>query len=345
MLALPYPSKTLKSFQQSRHSKTQPSKLPKAESRRQATEHSQNLPQTQLVTVVKGAGMPTWIRSRSTLAVLALLSAACMPPEWGANALLNPWRRPLPPAPRLAHEDVAFTSEGLTLRGWLFRAEGPRQGLIVYLHGISDNRQSGVGVAQRFVPGGYDVFLYDSRAHGTSDGKYCTYGFHEKRDLSAALDALKADRAIVFGSSLGAAVALQAAAVDARIVAVIAQSSFSDLRAIVEDRAPWIATRSEVDQALALAEARGEFKVAEASPRAVAGAIRVPVLLLHGERDRETRPEHSRRIFDALTAPKRLILVPAAGHNDVLGGAGVWGKIEEWLGTVRATTSHRPDGT
>jgi pimeloyl-ACP methyl ester carboxylesterase len=263
------------------------------------------------------------------LAELGLL--ACMPAEWGANAILHPSRRALAKGLALPHIDLEIRTEGIVLKGWLVRAQGERRGLIVYLHGIADNRESGVGFAERFVPKGYDVLLYDARAHGESGGENCTYGYFEKRDLLRALDAVGAREAVVFGSSLGAAVALQAAPLDARIRAVIAQSPFSDLGTIIRERAPWIATESEIQEAIGIAEARGRFKVSEVSPQKAALEIRVPVLLIHGDADRKTRPEHSLRIHAALRGPKTLLLVPGAGHDDVLQREEPWRAIEAFV--------------
>jgi pimeloyl-ACP methyl ester carboxylesterase len=134
---------------------------------------------------------------------------------------------------------VSFESGGERLEGWRFRAAGERQGLVLYLHGIADNRQSGIGVARRLVAQGYDVYAFDERAHGRSTGEACTYGYLERHDVSRALDALGAPRAILLGHSLGASVALQAAAVDPRVRGVVAASSFSDLPTIVRERARW----------------------------------------------------------------------------------------------------------
>jgi pimeloyl-ACP methyl ester carboxylesterase len=56
----------------------------------------------------------------------------------------------------------------------------------------------------------------------------------------------------------------------------------------------------------------------------------VPVLLVHGVDDHDTLPVHSQRVFDALHDPKQLILVPGAGHNDVLRSR-VWDQIKTWM--------------
>lgn len=273
----------------------------------------------------------THLRTRHLVASLALVAlAGCMPPEWGANGLLHPMRH-VAADTVLHHDDVAFRSDGFLLKGWLFRGRAPRRGLIVYLHGSSDNRGSGVGIAARYAGKGWDVLAYDSRAHGESEGTICTYGYYEKRDLIAALDAVGARDAILFGASLGAAVALQAAPLDSRIHGVIAQSSFSDLDTAARERAPWFATRGEVAEAFAIAERQGRFRVADVSPVDAARHIAVPVLLIHGAADSETPPDHSRRIFAALAGPRQLLIVPGAHHNDVLSTAEVWAAIDRWL--------------
>jgi pimeloyl-ACP methyl ester carboxylesterase len=113
-----------------------------------------------------------------------LALSGCMPPSWGAAALLHPSRKALTEAPPLPAESVEIAGDGVVLKGWLFRAAGERWGTIVYLHGSADNRASVVGVAKRYVPKGYDVLAYDSRAHGDSTGDACTYGYYEKRALA-----------------------------------------------------------------------------------------------------------------------------------------------------------------
>ena len=55
--------------------------------------------------------------------------------------------------------------------------------------------------------------------------------------------------------------------------------------------------------------------------------IRVPVLLNHGADDRDTRPEHSQRVFDALGGPKQLMLA-----NESLNAT--WPAVERWVESI-----------
>lgn len=70
------------------------------------------------------------MRLRAGLCLLAC--ASCIRPEWGANAVLHPYRKPLAAVPDLPYDEVGFTGEGgIALRGWRFRASGERRGLLV----------------------------------------------------------------------------------------------------------------------------------------------------------------------------------------------------------------------
>ena len=113
---------------------------------------------------------------------------------------------------------------------------------------------------------------------------------------------------LAFGISLGAAVALQAAAEDPRIVLVVAVSPFSDLRTVAAERAPFFASRGNIAEAFRLAEAQAAFRADDVNPAAAAARIHVPVLVIHGADDPETPPAHSERIYRALAGPKKLIL-------------------------------------
>jgi pimeloyl-ACP methyl ester carboxylesterase len=262
--------------------------------------------------------------------VLLLGLAASQLPAIGAALILHPPRRHvIMDTPRMC-EDVKLQGEGVTLHGWRCKAVGDRRGTLIYLHGFADNRVGGVGVMERFRKRGFDVLAYDSRAHGESGGDACTYGFHEKEDLRRVIDTLDSGPVVLLGSSLGAAVALQLAADDSRISAVVAAESFSDVRTVVTERAPFFFSSGAVSRAILCAEKEGKFEIDAASPALAAQTIKAPVMLIHGEIDKDTPPKHSRRIFAKLSGVKRLTLTPGAGHNQSLKGD-VWEDIEQWI--------------
>jgi uncharacterized protein len=197
-------------------------------------------------------------------AVLLVALAMALAPEQlaaaGAGGLLHPARRLVTAAPPLTCDDTTFSGDGLDLKGWRCKGSAPRRGTLIYLHGSADNRTSGVGVIERFGARGFDVTAYDSRGHGESAGDVCTYGFFEKRDLYRVLDSVNPGPIVLVGTSLGAAVALQEAAEDRRVTAVVAAETFADLRAVATERAPFFFTPGIIAQAFRIAEQQGTSK-------------------------------------------------------------------------------------
>jgi pimeloyl-ACP methyl ester carboxylesterase len=258
-------------------------------------------------------------------------------PSAGAGGLLHPGRRRVDRPPPPTCEEATLAGEGVSLKGWRCRASTTRRGTVVYLHGVADNRTSAAGIVERFGGRGFDVVAYDSRAHGESEGEACTYGFFEKQDLHRVLDTIGPGPIVLVGTSLGAAVALQEAARDPRVTAVVAAETFSDLRTVATERAPWFFTSGIIARAFRLAEQQGRFQVDDVSPVVAAGEIRIPVLLVHGAADTDTPPSHSQRVLAALAGPKQLILVAGARHNEALRDS--WGDVERWLGETLSPPS------
>lgn len=229
---------------------------------------------------------------------------------------------------RVHYQEVDFRSfDGTRLHGWFLQA-GRWKPTVIALHGVTGNRTSMLRFAMVLYQAGFNVFVFDGRGHGLSQGEFVTYGYHETRDISALIDYLIREHKVreksigLIGMSMGAAIALQVAARDKRIRAVWAESPFSSLEQI---SAEYIADATRLPQsmlkpvtwgAMFVANRRGRFNVSEVSPMAIAPHISCPVQLVHGAADTFVRPEHSQRIFKALTTlPKELWLVPQAAHT------------------------------
>jgi len=230
-----------------------------------------------------------------------------------------------------ARSDLVTTApDGISLRGWKVKAAHPNGKWVLLLHGRSQNRLSMMGYAKMLLTSGYSVVMMDARAHGKSGGTISTYGHVERYDVKAVMDALTAsepvDHAYALGESMGAAVALQAAAVDPRIEAVIAEGAFRNLHEVMFDYAGlrWSAFlgktlfRPAAILAVHEAEQQGGFKFDDVSPEASVSERKFPVMLISGLSDHNIPKRHAQAIYSAASGPKELWLVPKAHHQGAL---------------------------
>lgn len=218
------------------------------------------------------------------------------------------------------------TAEGIPLSCWLIKGPPGGSGTIIYLHGVSECKIVGLPLAKRFHDAGFNVFLYDSRAHGDSGGRYCTYGFYEKHDTSTVINYLhtRSDLRLgkigLMGTSMGAAIAVQVAAIDSRVAAVVAESGFATLRSVFDDyqkrmiKLPWHYLRNIV---IKRSEYIAHFKANAVSPVEAVRDVHVPIFILHGTADNLIKYTYSVNLFESTGEPKELWLIEGARHNDM----------------------------
>ena len=174
---------------------------------------------------------------------------------------------------------------------------------------------------------GYNVFVFDHRAHGQSGGKATTLGPQEVRDLLGAVEYLvtrpdvDARHIGAIGCSMGSGVVIGSAAADQRIRAVVAESVYADMGELwrrfgyVGLRgtpvhwswgrpmrwATWLWTGESI------AAFRPEGQIGRIGPR--------PVLITHGEHDNAAcTVADAHRLYQAAGEPKELWIAPSAGH-------------------------------
>ena len=129
----------------------------------------------------------------------------------------------------------------------------------------------------------------------------------------------------LFGTSMGAAVALQAAASDDRIAAIVAEASFTNLRTIMVDyqkriiKLPWHFLRNV---AMSQSQAIAKFKAREVSPIESVQKVHKPILFIHGMDDSRIKTDYSKALYDSANEPKELLLVPKGDHTDLLNVGG-----------------------
>lgn len=174
---------------------------------------------------------------------------------------------------------------------------------------------------------GYAVLLYDARGHGESSGSRVSIGWYETRDLLGALDYLRGRGFRQFGliGEWQGRATIALAASDLRDVQwAVLESVYPTLRDAVDCRfRRYLLVSGRVGAALLLpfAEWRLGLQVDRIAPIERIGDLRCPVLIAHGDRDRNTLLGSARALFAHAREPKSLWIVPGAGHVDLYGYA------------------------
>src|SRR6266446_2371723 len=258
-------------------------------------------------------------------------------------SFLHPLRRELSPD-LIKEADSAFSeigtrrekfdvraADGVLLRGWKVRAVKPNGNWVLVFHGVADNRIGVIGQAEVLLRAGYNVVMMDARAHGASDGAMATYGWLERNDSRAIVDALETTEhprhLFALGESMGAGIALQSAAVEPRIEAVVAEASFASLREAAYDyaglqRYPWLGKTWLAPGTWTMiyrGESLAGFPASQVSPEKAVGTRRFPVLLICDAEDVALPCRHTKKIYDAAIGPKQMWVVPRAFHTAALG--------------------------
>src|SRR5229473_2512249 len=80
--------------------------------------------------------------------------------------------------------------DGALLRGWKLLPKNPNGSWVLLFHGVADNRVGVMSQSEFLLRAGYSLVTMDARAHGASGGPIATYGWLERNDTSAVIDAL-----------------------------------------------------------------------------------------------------------------------------------------------------------
>lgn len=253
------------------------------------------------------------------LIAYALLLVAAW--RWQERIVFQPPRARGEPAPR-AHRLEYTAADGVRLHAFVVGEARANFPVLVAFHGNAE-------VARWLVPWAGDVVretgacvvLPEYRGYDELPGPP-TYG-GAAADARAALAAVHrelgvmADGVVLFGHSLGSAIATELAR-EAPVRALVLQSPFSSARAMAKRML--LPGLSGLWQLIS--------RVHYDSVRHVAD-LACPVFVAHGERDRVIPRSMGQAVFAAARSRGEFLLVPAAGHNDVpeLGGDAYW----RWL--------------
>ncbi len=213
-------------------------------------------------------------------------------------------------------EDHYFEAEdGVRLHAWWARPAEDRFGtgrmVLLFFHGNAGNLSHRAELVVRLMRLPVQVFIVDYRGYGRSEGRPSEEGLY--LDAEAAWRYLVErgvgpHSAVIFGRSLGGAVAVELAR-RVEPAGLILESTFTSMPDMASHHFPI------VPKALLRTRMDSLSKI---------GGIAAPKLHIHSTADEVVPYELGRRLYEAAPPPKRFYEVRGAGHNDtyVVGGGG-----------------------
>lgn len=220
------------------------------------------------------------------------------------------------PAPPSSYQDseeiLKVTTEDGSRLSALYLPNPLATYTILFAHGNGEDLGQARPFLQRLRRAGYGVFSYDYRGYGTSEGQARESTAYT--DIEAIYEylatqlAIPAERLIVYGYSIGGAIAIHLAA-RRSVAALVAQSTFTTaFRTVL----PFPVLPFE------------KFPSIDKIPQ-----VECPVLIIHGTADEAIPFAHGKRLFAAAPEPKGFLWVERAGHANLARVAGA--KLEAAL--------------
>ena len=217
----------------------------------------------------------------------------------------------------LKYEEVIFKStDGIKLSGW-FIPNNKTKATIIVMHGYPADKANLLDIAD-FLAKDFNVFLFDFRNFGKSEGNYTTAGAFEKNDLLGAIEYLEREKDItkigLYGFSLGGAVALMAN--NKNVKAIVTDSAYARLDDIVKHmysiffilKYP-LAYLTKLYGILFL-----KINIEDVNPVDNMKNIKAPILLIHAEKDSQIPVEEAYLLHDA-NKKAELWIVKNADHG------------------------------
>lgn len=206
-------------------------------------------------------------------------------------------------------EVTLATADGLALRSWYKPAREGRPTMI-YFHGNGGNISARAKRVRPYLNAGLGVLLVGYRGYGGNPGAPSEEGFYEDARAAARFieaEGIPPDRVVLYGESLGSAVAIHLAAEQAATgrpyAAVIGEGAPSSVVDVAARRYPFAPVRTLI---------KDRF-----DSQAKVGGINAPLLLLHGEDDIVVPHRFGQALFDAAAEPKHAQWIDGAGHNNL----------------------------
>ena len=228
---------------------------------------------------------------------------------------------PAPPS-HLNFEAVELSPvAGSLIRGWYGQTVDAKA-CVLLLHGVRSSRLEMLGRAEFLLRKGFSVLLIDFQAHGESSGEAITFGYLESANVDVAAAFIRSRTPdiplIALGFSLGGAAAVLSASAQ-EFDGMILEAVYPTIEKAVANRlrirfgtmGGWLTPMLSRQLYWRLRVTPDRLSPLEAISR-----VTCPVLIIGGIEDQRTRQEDTKTLFNAVSGPKELWLIPGVAHEN-----------------------------
>jgi alpha-beta hydrolase superfamily lysophospholipase len=228
------------------------------------------------------------------------------------------------------------TKDNLKLEGWYIKTDSIAKGTVLLFHGHGGNKSGVINEAQEFLKMGYNTFLLDFRAHGSSEGNICTLGYYESEDVKLAYDYIKnkgEKNIVLWGISMGAATIIKTINDSSiRPSKIILEMPFGSLLQAAEGRTKIMGLPPEPIATLITFWGGTEqgFWAFGMKPSEYAKKINCPVLLQWGKNDPRVSRAEIDAIYNNISDSKKLVVYDSCAHESLCNR-----ENEKWINEVK----------
>ncbi len=229
------------------------------------------------------------------------------------------------------------TKDNIKLQAWHLKTDSVAKGTVVMFHGHGSTKSAIIKESEAFRKMGYNTFLLDFRAHGSSGGNTTTIGYYEAEDVELAYNYIKnrgEKNMVLWGISMGAATITKAVNDYAlQPNKIILEMPFGSIVKAAEGRIKMMQLPGEPLATLITFWGGAEhgFWAFNMKPVEFAKKINCPVLLQWGKNDPRVSRSEIDMIYANITAPKKLVVYNNAGHESLCKN-----ENDKWMAEVQS---------
>lgn len=239
-------------------------------------------------------------------------------------------------------EDVFINSfDNLKLHGYILKTENSDKWAIT-VHGYTNKAESMSAMAYKYHSLGYNILMPDLRGHGKSEGSYVGMGWHDRLDIIKWIDLIirenKDAKILLHGISMGAGT----------VMMVSGEELPENVKVIIED-CGYTSAKEQLAYNLKtmfklpsfpilnfcslITKIKDNYFISEASAIKQLQKAKVPILFIHGDKDKFVPFYMLDKLYNACSSKKDKLIIKDVGHakSESLKSDLYWNKVEDFI--------------